>query len=133
MARQKRTRWVGRKLTTPVDSSADDENGDDNTPRGLVIAVNKDWRMLHDGLQFRVQQRTVRETGQKAGQEHWKNRAYCSTLDSAVWYFATRRIYALPGTWGGCDAIEVLGNALDTIKAECKAAVAEAVAARAPL
>jgi len=112
----------------PEPLSDDDEDGEVS---GLTVLVNPQWRLVHDGLQFRVQELITRKQGKQAGVSKWVTRGYCGGLDSAVYYLASRRIYAITGTFAGCDAIRLLGDALDTVKAECKEALAKLVASKA--
>ena len=89
------------------------------TPKGpFTVMINSDWRLRSDEVQYIVEQRKIAESGENVGQERWVIKAYCTTLDGAIMFFARHRVMTIPGTYD-FEALEYLCKTLDTIKQEC--------------
>jgi hypothetical protein len=110
------------KLTIP------DQEPEESPEKGdfLVIRINKDWRLKHDGLQFCVQKRKFNVA---KGTTYWSDQdIYCRHLDMAIYFLASRRIYMEPGLVGA-EGMERLFSALDAIRLESILAATQATVA----
>lgn len=87
-----------------------------------IIYVGEDWRLCYDDLQYIVQQRKVRQGGDKKGQSYWCNEAYIRSINNALIWLARRKVYSVPGIYD-CDAIDVLTERLDKIEADIRDAI----------
>jgi hypothetical protein len=78
----------------------------------LIIRINADWQCASDSMQWLLQRRRVVK-----GQDRWDNVSYHTSLDSAVWRLAQKRIWLMDGDYGP-DALPVLCQAVDSLKRE---------------
>jgi hypothetical protein len=93
----------------------------------MIIHLNHDWRIASDPLQWIIQKRrTVK------GQDKWDSLAFFGDLDRAVVHLARRRVRMLPGSYGP-EALPVLCQALDRLKAEISTALSAMPRDRASL
>lgn len=97
------------------------------TPDGLIIHINPQWRLVYDGNQFMVQNGRVRENGKHAGEKVWISKAYITDLDAAIVWLGRHRIWTTPMVVDG-SALQHLCDTLDKIKAECFRARDQALA-----
>lgn len=90
----------------------------------MILQINSEWRIESDTNQWVVQRLHTAEKGNRAGESSWVNEAYCTDPASAALWCAQRRIRDLPGTYPAADALEAMGEALQAIVEDNKAAMA---------
>jgi hypothetical protein len=58
----------------------------------MIIAINDDWRLASDPLQWTLQKQKLVK-----GEERWRSLAFFGDLDRAICELVRRRIHILPG------------------------------------
>lgn len=89
----------------------------------MIILINSEYRIDSDEHQWIIQQ-LPRQMKDGRRNPRWRNIGYFKELDTALAWLAQRRIRLMPGTWEGVEALPVLCEALDSLRAETKAALA---------
>ncbi len=84
----------------------------------MIIAINPDWRLASDALQWILQKRKLVK-----GEEQWRSLAFFGDLDRAVCELSRRRILILPGTYRP-EVLKPLSDALRNIRDDIRTALA---------
>jgi hypothetical protein len=115
---------MAKKLSKPEFDPEPDPEDDDAPGVGVIIQINEDWRLKHDGLQFCIQKKRTSLSGKTKGEVYWDNWAFCREIGNAILWLASRRIYGIKGVYG-IEGLDMMAKAIEEIKAELREAHAK--------
>lgn len=114
-----------KKVKAKAEAVPTDDNEEGGERFDTIFVVNARWRIVWEGLQYIVQSKHTRESGARAGTSYWRNVAYIVHFGDALLWLARRRIYAIPGTYDGVEALQVLNDRIDEIQNEIRSTMKE--------